>query len=433
MPWHITSWASAAAGGGGDGRWAAVFLANFHFISTGTNYLASQQPPSPLQNFWSLAVEEQFYVLYPTFFLLLAAAKGLTFRARMAIGLVGRQFVPPLAYSIADPTTIQPPHSFRPLLGHGNSRWARSSPLTTPSLLKLPEHLAAIATWLGVGADTFAAVVFTSQDAYSGLAGNHCRCRRGADHRWRYGAAAFGAEVFLRFSPVRWIGKLSYSLYLWRWPILIVAAEYAGKTTLSVRDNLGWDVVALLASVVTYFLIEKPIRHSRASSCQPMASVRLGVLLVGMTLGAITVISNHSVGSGTAVGRGEDRAASSVQGVLRAVAKSDQIQVLPSNLKPSLAGVLSDPRRYIGYPPENSGCVLSIPQASVPTCTFGDGKASHTMVLYGDSHRGNVVPGHEPNCEKSTLEACDPFQRWLSSLGPPDASTKYPNGRLARV
>src|ERR1700722_4914390 len=53
-----------------DGRWASVFLANYHFASTGTNYLDAQLPPSPLQNFWSLAVEEQFYFVYPTLFLL---------------------------------------------------------------------------------------------------------------------------------------------------------------------------------------------------------------------------------------------------------------------------------------------------------------------------------------------------------------------------
>ncbi len=55
-----------------DGRWAAIFLANFHFAAEQTNYLASQQPPSALQNFWSLAVEEQFYIVYPTLFLIVA-------------------------------------------------------------------------------------------------------------------------------------------------------------------------------------------------------------------------------------------------------------------------------------------------------------------------------------------------------------------------
>jgi len=72
-----------------DGRWAAVFLANYHFAAEGTNYLSAQQPPSLLQNFWSLAVEEQFYLIYPTAFLALAAIRSrLSLQARLAIGLI---------------------------------------------------------------------------------------------------------------------------------------------------------------------------------------------------------------------------------------------------------------------------------------------------------------------------------------------------------
>ena len=55
-----------------DGGSAAAFLVNFHFASQGTNYFTSSLPPSPLQNYWSLSVEEQFYILYPTIFLVVA-------------------------------------------------------------------------------------------------------------------------------------------------------------------------------------------------------------------------------------------------------------------------------------------------------------------------------------------------------------------------
>ena len=54
-----------------DGQWAALFLANFHFAAIHTNYLVAQAPPSPLLNYWSLGVEEQFYIVYPTLFLLI--------------------------------------------------------------------------------------------------------------------------------------------------------------------------------------------------------------------------------------------------------------------------------------------------------------------------------------------------------------------------
>ena len=72
-----------------DARWTAVFLANFHFASVGTNYLTAQLPPSPLQNFWSLAVEEQFYLVYPSLFLLVAAVRTRwSLQARLFVCLV---------------------------------------------------------------------------------------------------------------------------------------------------------------------------------------------------------------------------------------------------------------------------------------------------------------------------------------------------------
>lgn len=71
------------------GRLAALFYANFHFIATGTNYLASQAPPSALQNYWSLSVEEQFYVVYPTLFLLAALSwRRISIRPKLTVLLV---------------------------------------------------------------------------------------------------------------------------------------------------------------------------------------------------------------------------------------------------------------------------------------------------------------------------------------------------------
>src|SRR5664280_803532 len=73
----------------GVARTTSLFYANFHFIAAGTDYLASQAPPSALQNFWSLSVEEQFYVVYPTLFIVAALCwKRVDIRVKLATLLV---------------------------------------------------------------------------------------------------------------------------------------------------------------------------------------------------------------------------------------------------------------------------------------------------------------------------------------------------------
>ena len=69
---HLVLGRAAGAQSADDAKWAALFLANFHFASVGTNYLAAGLPPSPIQNFWTLSVEEQFYLVFPTLFLVVA-------------------------------------------------------------------------------------------------------------------------------------------------------------------------------------------------------------------------------------------------------------------------------------------------------------------------------------------------------------------------
>ena len=208
-----------------DGRWAAVFLANFHFIATGTNYLASQAPPSPLQNFWSLAVEEQFYVVYPTLFLLIAGMKVLSLRARLAIAL-SVVVVASYAYSVTDTHANPVDAYFSPFTRAWELALGALVAASTPWLLKIPARLAASATWVGLAAVLIAAFVFDNQTAYPGslvaipVVGAALIIAGGMK------AHATGAESLLHLSPFRWLGQRSYSLYLWHWPILIIAAEY---------------------------------------------------------------------------------------------------------------------------------------------------------------------------------------------------------------
>ena len=94
-----------------DGQWAALFVANFHFAASETNYLASQRPPSPLQNYWSLAVEEQFYLVYPTIFLVTTRlARKISLRTRLVTVLVA-VIVCSFTYSVVF-TSVNPASAF---------------------------------------------------------------------------------------------------------------------------------------------------------------------------------------------------------------------------------------------------------------------------------------------------------------------------------
>jgi peptidoglycan/LPS O-acetylase OafA/YrhL len=89
------------------------------------------------------------------------------------------------------------------------------------------------------------------------------------------------------------LGKVSYSLYLWHWPILIIAAQYAGHP-LSVKDNLLWVLLALALSIASYRLVENPVRHSKFLTRSGLRSVCLGVVLVGISIGLLTFeIASH--------------------------------------------------------------------------------------------------------------------------------------------
>ncbi len=269
-----------------DGRWTAVFLANFHFASVGTNYLDQTQPPSPLLNFWSLAVEEQFYLVYPALFVAIAAlgAKA-TFRTRLVIGLVliiVASFTLSVLQTSSDPTVAY----FSPFTRAWELALGALVAAATPWLLRIPKVIGGVLTWLGLGAIAFSAVAFGATTAYPGSLAAIPVLGAGLVIAGGMAAPKWAAESVLGLQPFRWVGRISYSLYLWHWPILIIAADEAGKTSLPFRQNVVWLLLALGLSLASYRLVENPIRHLRISAKK---SIALGVCAVLLTVAALSV------------------------------------------------------------------------------------------------------------------------------------------------
>ena len=113
-------------------------LANFHFASIGTNYFAAQQPPSPLQNYWSLSVEEQFYVIYPTLFLVVASLRtSVSLRALSAV-MLGVVIVASFVFSVVDTSGHPTSAYFSPLTRAWELALGALVAVATPWLLSVP-------------------------------------------------------------------------------------------------------------------------------------------------------------------------------------------------------------------------------------------------------------------------------------------------------
>jgi peptidoglycan/LPS O-acetylase OafA/YrhL len=266
-----------------DAEWTAIFAANIHFGLVQTDYFGALLPPSPLQHMWSLGVEEQFYLIWPGVFLVLVLLTRMHHRKALCGGLsliVGASLI----WSVKQ-TAV-------------NQTWAYFSPLTRAWELGLGALVAVLATliagirqaWVpqvlafgGLIGIALAAVLFTSDTRYPGSAaalpvvGSAVLIAAGcANQRSIVGRA-------LSTRPMQWVGARSYSMYLWHWPLLVIPAQYATKE-LSALQNTGLVLLTVLASALTYRLVENPIRRSKFLAPRTGLTLAIGAILVGLTI-----------------------------------------------------------------------------------------------------------------------------------------------------
>jgi peptidoglycan/LPS O-acetylase OafA/YrhL len=288
--WASYHWLGFIMGGNvaEDGRAAATFWVNFHFIASGTNYLASQLPPSPLQNFWSLSVEEQFYVVYPALFIgvaALAIRRRADYRNLISV-VLGAVIIASFWWSVVQTSANATAAFFSPFTRAWELALGALVAINGRHLARVPHQLWAVVSWIGLGGILVSAFLLTSATPYPGSAAAFPVVSTAAVIAGGTTGFKSGAELVLRLPPFQWLGKISYSLYLWHWPLLIIPMEFAGRP-LSLKDNMGWVAVALVISVVTFFCLENPIRHSGRLRRSWRLSIGLGVVLICTTV-AIT-------------------------------------------------------------------------------------------------------------------------------------------------
>ncbi|MGN6432021.1 MAG: acyltransferase family protein [Gaiellaceae bacterium] len=376
-----------------DSLWAAAFGANIHFAREGSDYFAQGQPPSPLLHFWSLSVEEQFYLVWPGVLAVVVCVLALRRRALLAV--VAAAAIGSLAWSILE-TRHSPVDAYF-------STFARAWELALGASLAIAlpwlkrARLGPLG-WVGLAAVGASAVWFSRATPFPGYAallpaaGAACLIAAGAS-RGRLSPAPL-----LATAPLRYVGDRSYSFYLWHWPVLVIAAQYAGHG-LGLGTKLLLVLGAFGLSIASYGLVENPIRRLRLN--RPV-----GALLWPASAGLVLVLSLvilHSIG---ATAERFEAAAAAVKppalvetasaatvaptkplpAVVAAVRAAERGDPLPSPLTPPVDKLRGD---FYTFP---DGCTPSRHGTSSKVCRLGAAGSAKTIVVFGDSHAEMWMP-----------------------------------------
>jgi peptidoglycan/LPS O-acetylase OafA/YrhL len=455
-----------------DSIFASLFTANIHFASQGTDYFAQGQPPSPVQHFWSLAVEEQFYVVWPLLLSVVLLAVALRGRSNQPLGRVPRKVMPRGSGRLLIAITVIAVSSFVWSIyytdAHSNSAYfstfARAWELALGAALaigatwlsSIQQVPRAAAGWLGVAAIAAAGVMFSASTPFPGYAallptvGAALVIAAGLGERH----SRFAVGRVLSLAPLRYVGDRSYAFYLWHWPVLIVAVQYEGHD-LSVTTKLLLLLGAFGLSIVSYGLFENPIRRVRWSPPRRAlvlwpASVLAVMFIASWELQSLEVTETRLADTGLAqypgaapselallgLGRQPQDAESVLQ--LRPVASSRgdggplppvvaAVQVgnkgapIPSPLAPPVTNLLSD---HYNSP---SGCIAGDGQSSSKICSLGDQSGPKSLVVLGDSHAEMWMPAILAMATRDgwvvhlmSKSACTPIKWWHLTPAPPD-------------
>jgi peptidoglycan/LPS O-acetylase OafA/YrhL len=368
-----------------DGLWAAGWLANVRFIQVGLDYLAGGGAESPLLHYWSLAVEEQFYLLWPALILLVASWRGRSVERRVGwtLGVV-------VAASFVASVWLTRSNAVLAYYALHTRAWefgiGAALSLAVVRGIAIPARARAALSWAGLAAIVGAGVTYTLATPFPGWTALLPVLGTAAVIVAGDRGDEVGAGRVLRLRPLQVTGRLSYSLYLWHWPVLVLGGHAVGRG-LAGSERAGLLALSAVLAWWTYRLVEDPIRRMRFLMVRPVRSIAFGGAVVVATVAATLVVA---VTAPTLTGQGTvtvDRPVASAQDLEELVASSTATTALPATLQPPLTEV--DTTRPAIY---EDDCFAGWTDSSSADCVYGEPDAARTMVLFGDSHAAHWFP-----------------------------------------
>ena len=402
----------------GDGIAAALYVGNYRFILQGVEYMAPFMPPSPFLHYWSLGVEEQFYLIWPA--ALIATAWLLRRRrshrraprrpylivlavigaASLALSFVAMYWAPLVAFFSLPTRAWQ--LALGGLIALSADLWSRAAPA-----------LATVAGVSGLGLIIGTSVQLNQDTPYPGTAVLFPTI--GAALVIAAGCArpGGGAGRMLGLAPMQVIGRISYSWYLWHWPVLLFAPILLGHP-LGLAGRLTAALFSAGLAVLTLRYLENPVRFAPRVRDSVRVSLALGGAVTAMAV-CVGVLLLAAVPA--PVGRGapgpalafavpaippgaepdayDAAVAQAFAEVRAAVSASVGTRAVPSNLVPALDDAEGEMKEVL-----RNGCLRTAWQADQPDCPAGDSGSAITVALAGDSHAAMWNAAFRPIAER---------------------------------
>jgi peptidoglycan/LPS O-acetylase OafA/YrhL len=335
---------------------ASTYVSNFLFALWDNDYQNLNSTPSQFIHFWSLAVEEQFYLFWP---LILLALFKLGKRQGIIIGI---SIIASVSFIFSLYLTLTSPIWSFYILPTRAWELAAGSLLVFLPLSKFGKPQFALMASIAI---VFAAIKFDDQTAFPGTAAIIPVVATSflilSAQKWPPVMNVIGNNKF-----TQWLGEISYPLYLWHWPVLVIPSIFWARP-LSLIEKILLLLLTLFLSDLTNRFVERPLRYVRWNTQR----------IFKVTAGATTAL----VITGTAI----------------FFSYSNTITISDGG-KYSLDEIVAKSVNF------EDGCNLNLGERIAPLCEYGDTNSGQTLVLYGDSHAAHWLPAFDLIGRKNNIK-----------------------------
>ena len=381
-------------------RASTLYYENWYLAHQAVDYLGQDNRPSPVQHYWSLSVEEQFYIFWPVLIVIaMAFARRASHRARRISITVMLATLTVVSLVWAILATASSPASAFFITPTRVWEFGAGGLLSLMAVSRAHPALRSAVSWLGIAMILAAAFLFTKQTPFPGtaailpIAGTVLVIWAGSP------TLAWSPLGWMKTRPVQWVGDVSYSIYLWHWPLLILTPFLLDRQ-LTTPIKLVLVALTLVLAALSKRFVEDPVRTGPFLSRErPRKTAMVMVVATLPVLLGVTLALNGLKDRQSSDQLAADRLLASNPRCLGAAARDPKNQPC---VNPDLRNVVIPSPSSVKFQEVETGanrnkalCINGLEnQDGVLVCGLGvqPSRAKRQAALIGDSHAAQWRP-----------------------------------------